>query len=44
LTAKTNNDSQRIRIINQQSFDSNGNINKRRQNYLLEYIHRWNNT
>jgi len=44
LIAKTNMDRQLIRIINQQCFDSNGNINKRRQNYLLENIHRWNNT
>ena len=33
-----------MRLLNQQRFDSEGKINKRRQNYLLEYIHQLNNT
>ena len=44
LIAKSNNDSHLMRFLNQQCFDSEGKINKRRQNYLLDYIHQLNNT
>lgn len=44
LIAKSKNDSHLMRLLNQQRFDSEGKINKRRQNYLLDYIHQLNNT
>ena len=44
LIAKSKNDSHLMRLLNQQCFDSEGKINKRRQHYLLEYIHQLNNT
>jgi hypothetical protein len=44
LIVKPNNDSHLMRFLNQQRFDSEGKINKRRQNYLLDYIHQLNNT
>jgi len=44
LIANPNNDSHLMRLLNQQCFDSEGKINKRRQHYLLEYIHQLNNT
>jgi len=44
LIAKSKNDSHLMRFLNQQCFDSEGKINKRRQHYLLGYIHQLNNT
>ena len=44
LIDNPNNDSHLMRFLNQQRFDSEGKINKRRQHYLLDYIHQLNNT